>query len=132
MLACSCDDDSDWWYEPSNGVAPLATKRWRKCCSCGDRINPGEDCKSFRRWRQPEPDSIAERIYGDEEPLTTWYMCDRCAGLYESLDSLGFCIGLPANMVEMCREYGEMQRDAGVFRGKMILEKTSGNTQDQR
>lgn len=119
-LTCYCDDgDVDWWYEAAAGVAPLATRRGRKCCSCKERIQVGDECKRLRRWRAPEPDSVAERIYGDEEPLTTWYLCDRCAGLYESLDSLGFCISMPADMRTMCREYAQMQRDAGVFRGKM-------------
>ena len=123
MLTCSCGDDSEWYYAPADGVAPLATKRWRKCCSCKVKIQVGEDCRALRRWRHPGYETVAERIYGDggEEPLTTWYLCDRCAGLYESLNSLGFCITMPANLVHLCREYGEMQRDAGVFRGKMTL-----------
>jgi hypothetical protein len=25
------------------------------------------------------------------------------------------------NLVQTCREYGQMQRDAGVFRGQMVL-----------
>lgn len=121
MLSCSCDnDDADWWYEPQE-VAPLATKRMRRCCSCKARIAVGEDCKRFRRWQTPAYDSIAERIYGDEEPLPAWYLCDRCAGLYESLESLGFCGMLGDNLIEACREYAQMQRDAGVFRGQMVI-----------
>ena len=62
---------------------------------------------------------MAERIYADEEPLPTWYLCDRCAGLCESLDALGFCNLLGQDMRELCREYAQMQREAGVFRGQM-------------
>lgn len=123
-LSCSCnDDDPDWWYETTETIEPLATKRMRRCCSCKERIAVGDDCMRFRRWRNPSSDSIAERIYGDEEPLATWYLCDRCAGLYESLTSLGFCGMLGDNLVETCREYGQMQRDAGIFRGQMELSK---------
>jgi hypothetical protein len=46
-------------------------------------------------------------------------MCDRCFRLFESLSSLNFCISLGDNLVEMCKEYAQMQRDAGIFRGTM-------------
>lgn len=52
MLSCSCDnDDADWFYDDTLEVAPLATKRMRRCCSCKDRIAVGDDCKPFPRWR---------------------------------------------------------------------------------
>lgn len=127
MLSCSCDnDDADWFYDDNNEVAPLATKRMRRCCSCKDRIAVGDDCKPFPRWRIVSYYSdpvVVVRIYGDggEFALPTWYLCDRCAGLYESLDSLGFCGMLGDNLVQTCRDYGQMQRDAGVFRGRMVV-----------
>lgn len=125
MLTCSCDDSGDyeWWHDGGREVKPLATKRMRRCCSCKDRIAVGDDAKEFVRWRNPGYDTIEERIYGEggEIPMPSWWMCDRCAGLYESLDSLGFCISLGDNMVELAREYGEMQRAAGVFKGNMVV-----------
>ena len=123
MLACDCDygDDAEWWYDDTAEVVPLATKRMRRCCSCKDRIAVGDECAAITRWRNPGEDSIAYRIFGDEEPLPTWYLCDRCAGLYESLDGLGFCNLLGQDMREVCREYAQMQRDAGVFRGEMVM-----------
>ena len=62
-------------------------------------------------------------IYGDggEMPLPTWYLCDRCAGLYESLDDLGFCDPLGQDLRATAREYAEMQRAGGVFKGRMIV-----------
>jgi hypothetical protein len=127
MLSCSCDnDDAEWFYDDTKEVAPLATKRMRRCCSCKERISVGDDCKPFPRWRNvsyySDPEVLV-RIYGDggEFALPTWYLCDRCAGLYESLDGLGFCGMLGDNLVQTCREYGQMQRDAGVFRGQMVL-----------
>jgi len=123
MLSCDCDygDDAEWWFDDTKEVAPLTTKRMRRCCSCKDRIAVGDDCKPFIRWRNADCDSVEYHIHGEEIPLPTWYLCDRCAGLYESLDDLGFCGLLGQDLREMCREYAEMQRDAGVFRGQMVL-----------
>ena len=121
MLSCSCGDDGDfgWWHDGGREPAPLATKRMRRCCSCKVRIAVGDECQEFVRWRNPDPDSIAARIYGDEEPMPSWWLCERCSGLYESLDSLGFCGMLGQDLREVCREYAQMQRNAGVFRGAM-------------
>lgn len=125
-LTCSCgDDDYEWQHDGGRPVAPLATKRMRRCCSCKDRIAVGDDAKEFVRWRNPGYDTVEERIYGEggEVPMASWWMCDRCAGLYESLDGLGFCLVLGEDMREVAREYADMQRAAGVFRGQMIIRK---------
>lgn len=130
MLSCSCDyGDYEWWYDGGREVAPLSTRRWRKCCSCRDLVRPGEDAKEFVRWRNAGYDTIEERIYGEggEVPMPSWWMCDRCAGLYESLDSLGFCGLLGQDLREVAKEYAQMQRDAGVFRGRMVLTKRSNH-----
>lgn len=130
MLLCGCDygDDPDWFYDDHHEVGPLNTKRMRRCCSCKDRIAVGDDCKPFPRWRliseygDPE---VLVRIYGEggEMELPTWYLCDRCAGLYESLDGLGFCGLLGQDLCKVAREYAEMQRAAGVFRGQMVVKR---------
>lgn len=106
MLACDCNpDDAD-------------------CCSCKERIAVGDDCKPFPRWRivsgYSDPEVVV-RIYGEGGELTlpTWYLCDRCAGLYESLDDMGFCDLIGQDLRKACVEYAQMQRDAGVFRGAM-------------
>lgn len=127
MLSCDCEygDDADWWFDDTSAIESLSTKRCRRCCSCKERIAVGDDCKPFRRWRTPNDGSVAERIHGDEEPLATWYLCDRCSGLYESLDGLGFCDLLGQDLRGTCREYAQMQRDGGVFRGQMVISKTS-------
>ena len=132
MLTCECGDgDYAWWYDDHKEVAPLGTKRMRRCCSCNDRIAVGDDCKAFPRWRYPNQGSIEERIYGDggEVPMPTWYLCDRCAGLYESLDSLGFCDLLGQDLRATCREYAEMQREAGVFCGRMMVDRKTHNAE---
>ncbi len=119
-LSCDCDtDDAEWWWT-GRPVAPLTTKRSRKCCSCKDRIAVGDDAMELTRWKTPEYGSVAERIHGEEQPLASWWMCDRCAGLYESLDSLGFCVKAGEDMRTLARKYAEMQRKAGVFTGKLV------------
>jgi hypothetical protein len=135
MLACSCDyDDPAWWHEDGGDVKPLNTKRMRRCCSCKDRIAVGEDCMAFPRWRTPNYGSIEERIFGEggEVWLATWYLCDRCAGLYESLDGLGFCNLLGQDLRSVCREYAQMQREAGVFRGQMAARTVQTNVRANR
>lgn len=118
-LSCDCSDDPDWWYAPCD-PGPLSTKRMRRCCSCKARIAVGDECQQFVRWRTPDFGSVAERIHGDEEPMASWWLCERCSGLYESLDSLGFCDLLGQNLISVCKEYAQMQRDAGVFRGQLM------------
>lgn len=71
----------------------LNTKRSRKCCSCGCTIKPGEVVAEFLRTKRPEND-IEERIYGDEVPLATWFMCEECGGLFMAIEDQGFCISL--------------------------------------
>jgi hypothetical protein len=123
MLACDCDygDDVAWWHDGPREPKPLATKRMRRCCSCKDRISVGDECVEFVRWHNPGEDSIEYRIYGEDVPLASWWMCERCAGLYESLDGLGFCNLLGQDLRSVCREYAQMQREAGVFRGQMVV-----------
>lgn len=107
-LTCECGDfDSDWYWQDVSDYKPLNTKRSRKCCSCGDKIRPGDTCISFDRYRAPSERAnyIEERIYGDEVPLPDWFMCERCADLFNSLSELGFCIGLGQDMRELAREY---------------------------
>ena len=72
-LSCSCGDydGSSWYYEYGNDFTKLQTKRSRKCCSCGEKIKPGDDCMKFDRHKSPDSD-IEERIYGDEVPLAAY------------------------------------------------------------
>jgi hypothetical protein len=104
---CSCDDfmDGDWWWEaPSEH--PLATKRHRKCCSCGGRIAVGDRAVEFPRYRLPRND-VEARIHYDQVPLASWWMCEACGDLFWSLSELGFCIVLPESMPDLVKEYAE-------------------------
>ena len=108
-LSCYCSewDGDGWFYIPADDYAPLATKRWRKCCSCKALIRPGELALKFKRFRSPESD-IEERIHGDEVPMTKWYACEECSDMYFNLTELGFCINLPDNFRKLVREYADM------------------------
>jgi hypothetical protein len=93
-ISCGCDyDDFDWHYMPPEDFTVLATKRSRKCCSCGCAVKPGDTVLDFERSKRPSSE-IEERIYGDEVPLAHWYMCEECGGLYMALEEHGYCISL--------------------------------------
>lgn len=109
-LSCSCDWDGEGWYFfGPDQYTVLGTKRARRCCSCKVSIKAGDLCAKFLREVQPDPDSIEARIYGDEKPLAPWFMCERCADLYFSLDELGYCIFLGDDMRELVKEYAAMR-----------------------
>lgn len=74
---------------------------------------PGAEVLALSRWRTAGYDTIEEKIYGcqGEVPLATWYMCERCGGLFMALEELGFCVDVGDNMIALAKEYGEMQRE---------------------
>lgn len=118
-LMCECDYDGDWepgmklWHGPKD-YTTLATKRSRKCCSCGDRIEVGATCAEVRRTKVPETE-IEIRIYGEDDaevPISSKWMCERCAGLAFSLDDLGYCPQPWEDQRELVREYAEEHAQA--------------------
>lgn len=97
-MGLSCDVDYDgcdyeWWWECNFEYYPLSTKRSRKCCSCKEKISIGDDAMIVHRHHSPQND-IEERIYGDEVPRATWYLCEKCGDLALSLNELKFCFTL--------------------------------------
>jgi hypothetical protein len=102
-LSCTCEDYGEWYYENQEQL-PLTTKRSRKCCSCGSKIAVGDLSTKFRRYRQPDSD-FEERFHGDEVPMTSWYMCEVCGDLFDSLKELGYCVHLTGDedMKDLCR-----------------------------
>lgn len=93
-ISCGCDTDGcDWFYYGADDFSKLNTKRSRKCCNCGTRIEVGGECIKLSRAKYPESD-IEERIYGDEVPLSAWYMCEECGGVYLSITEAGYCVTL--------------------------------------
>lgn len=111
-LFCESDDwgdDYDWYWYPPQDEAPLATKRSRKCCSCGERIAVGDVSRKVERMRRPTSD-IEERIYGDEIYLSDWYLCETCGDLSDSLTELGFCytLGDGESLKQQIEEYRDL------------------------
>ena len=86
------DGAAIWWYQPAD-EAPLATKRGRRCCSCGEKIGAGETARKVRRYR-PATEWEANLGLGDEVPLADWFLCESCGEVAYSLDELGFCYDL--------------------------------------
>ena len=83
-LSCSCnDDDCAWYYYTPNDFSTLATKRSRKCCSCGSKITPGDECVTFSRYKSPESEvRMQERkCFGRRIPFGIQYTaeCRTCA-----------------------------------------------------
>lgn len=115
-MGLTCDRDGDaepgmrLWYGPTD-FTKLATKRNRKCCSCGEQINIGDACAEARRFKIPDSD-VERRIYGDEGeiPLASAFMCEECAGLFFSLEDLGFCVQPWEDQRELVKEYADLHR----------------------
>lgn len=111
-LSCSCDyepDPGDTVYGDVLDYAPLATKRSRKCCSCGERIAVGDTCCEVLRFRIPKFD-VEVNIYGEdgEIPIPPVYMCERCADLAFSLEELGYCFQPWEDQRELVADYADM------------------------
>ena len=107
-LSCECDwwDGEGWTYLPPECYVNFCGQRRKRCCSCHELIDIGALTAIFERICAPRSDTEA-LIRGDdaEIPLASWYMCERCADLYFSLDELGFCISLGEDMRELVAEY---------------------------
>lgn len=87
-------DGADWWWYPPADEAPLATKRSRKCCSCGVKIAVGDGARKVRRYRPPTEFEEMRGLYCDETPMTDWYLCEPCGDLADSLSEVGLCYTL--------------------------------------
>ena len=94
----------DWWYWSPGGYteAPPGRRR-RRCCSCRELIAHGATVARFERARAPVTDAEADR--SDEVPLAPWWMCERCADVFFSLEDLGFCLDLDHNVMRTLAEY---------------------------
>jgi len=110
-LSCGCDWEIDpgitYWY-PADDFEKLETKRRKRCESCGQLINIGDDCVRFKKFKSPDTD-IECRIYGEygEIPRASSYICEKCGEIYLNLVyTAGFkCLSPYENMNEMLKEY---------------------------
>ena len=104
------DGADGWWYQP-DAEAPLATKRSRKCCSCGQKVGVGETARKIRRYRPATEWEEMRGIACDEVPLSDWYLCETCGDLADSISELGFCYNLGGgeSLKQQIAEYREME-----------------------
>ena len=115
-LFCETDGDHDdadwWWYQPAE-EAPLATKRSRKCCSCGAKVSVGDTARKVRRYRPPTEFEETRGIAGDEVPMADWYLCETCGDLADSLSELGFCytLGDGESLKQQLKEYRDAEQE---------------------
>ena len=113
-LTCSCDSDwdpepGDWfWSKAASDYKPLPFKKSKKCCSCGEKIKPGDLSISHPRAKVPDTD-VEVKIYGEdgEVPLASDWMCEKCGDLYFSLDDLGYCVNPRDDMRELVKQYAK-------------------------
>ena len=109
MLSCDCGyyDEISWYYCPPSDFTTLQQKRRKRCCSCQKLIEPNAVCLECERNRDTRTD-IEERIYGDEVPLSSWFLCEGCGEIYLNLSKLGYCIRLGDYMPALLAEYWTM------------------------
>ncbi len=107
-LSCGCDDPGApyWWYSCGDNFEPISHYRPARCKSCKAPLHFGALVLEIQRWR-PVRDEIEIKIHGEDGEilLATWYLCERCGGIYASLEDLGFCVDPGSNMEESLAEY---------------------------
>lgn len=112
-LYCDADgdyDDCDWWWVGPSQEEPLATKRSRRCCSCGAKISVGDVSRKVYRYRHPTEFEENRGIASDEVALANWYLCEECGDLSDSLTELGFCYSLGDDSLrQQIKEYKNEQ-----------------------
>lgn len=120
-----CDDGYDdtvgarWWWYPPADEAPLATKRSRKCCSCGEKVGVGEPARKILRYRPPT-EREEMRGSGYEVRLADWYMCERCGDLADSISELGFCYSLGGGE-SLADQIADYRSEGVASRSRLIL-----------
>lgn len=107
MLSCSCDDYFDTWYYPPDDFSKFDRKRRKRCVSCKELIDIGSDCIEFEMFCSPRSD-IEESIWGDEVPMASKYMCEKCGEIFLNLSALGYCITIGNNIKEDLEDYWDM------------------------
>ena len=110
-LICECEvnlEPGDKYFISPDDYSVLDTSIRKRCCSCGDLINIGSTVAKFPRIKIPASE-IECRIWGEggEIPLAPYYLCERDADLYFSLDDLGFCVSIFDDMRDLAKEYND-------------------------
>ena len=112
-MSLSCDCNSEWdgegicWFDPSD-FSTYEPKRGKRCNSCKKVIiKTGNLGLEFSRMRPPEND-IEERIYGDEIPLASKWMCEDCGEIFLNLTAIGYCLEIFDDMRNDLKEYWKL------------------------
>jgi len=96
-LLCDCGFDYDWYYVVESDERSACAEG--KCYGCCGKINIGEEVRFM--WRY-EIDEEGEEI----NTKSLGRLCPVCAGLYDSLTDLGFCLSADWNFItESMDEY---------------------------
>lgn len=115
MLTCSCDDDWDgegWvYYDNPLYFQPFNLPRRRRCVSCKELINQGDECLEFKRIQYPQ-NEVQIRIYGGEDAeimLAPYYVCAKCGEIYLNLFDSGYECMVPSyGMQKYLDEYHDL------------------------
>ncbi len=122
-ISCSCDNNPDnaaWFYSIDYTKSHILTvKRSRKCVSCKMHLALGDVVHPIKRYRSPRH-YIEEKIYGEEVPLATWYLCPTCFYIYRALDKVNACVDIGTDNLQDCLE--EFNRDYAPSGFKLKVE----------
>jgi hypothetical protein len=122
-------DGADWWWYQPADEAPLATKRSRKCCSCGQKVGVGETARKILRYRPATEFEEMRGIACDEVPLADWYLCEPCGDLADSLSELGFCYDLDGE--SLAEQIAEYRREEQAARERLAEMRTTHNAKSE-
>ena len=129
-LFCDSDrgtDSADWWWDQPQDEAPLATKRSRKCCSCGEKVSVGSMARKITRYRPQTEFEETRGVADDEVPMSDWYLCETCGDLADSLSELGFCYHLgDESLKQQIADYRKAERE-GKERATWLKVKYNAN-----
>lgn len=111
-INCSCEaEDFEWYYIPDEDYSTLNTPRRKRCQSCNVLIPLNSMVLKLNRFRSPKSD-IEENVYGNEVPLADGYLCEECADLFFSVDTMSICISFHTgkSIQEMLEEYHDKDK----------------------
>ena len=107
MISCDCSGDFDNWVEQyGEDFLTLDTIRSRKCASCGEKIEVGEEALHFLSYRQPRSD-YEERRFGESVSMANLYLCESCGEIWLNLNAIGLCVTF-GDMRDAQKEYWEL------------------------
>lgn len=144
-LSCSCGEfdkgEYDRWWEPGRRSVPPPGTR---CCECDAPLPDGEACQTILHGEVYDPGEIEPEPTEDDDPdesgeafdarFDAWrekhgwdseyerferytrdYRCERCEGLADAIEDLGYCMIAPGELAEAHCEYVEQSGGAEMI-----------------